>query len=175
MQWTSAQHISNDKIKLYMRISFDLDDTLICRQILAKYEKKRDPFFLKVIFNEPLRLGTRFLIRELQQRGHEVWIYTSSYRQPFFVKLWLRFYGIRVSKVINKKIYDQCVCLKDTQNQPSKNPKLFEIDLHIDDSLGVQMEGDIYGFRVLIINPSDEAWVDKVIQSVKEIETWHYQ
>jgi hypothetical protein len=153
-----------------MRISFDLDDTLICRQTSAKYEKNRVPFFLKVLLNEPLRLGTRFLIRELLQRGHEVWIYTSSYRKPFFVKLWLRFYGIRVSEVVNKKIHDQYVRLKNGHNHPSKNPKLFGIDLHIDDSLGVQMEGDIYGFRVLVINPIDEAWVDKVIQEVNRLK-----
>jgi hypothetical protein len=150
-----------------MRISFDLDDTLICYQASAKYENHRNIFFLKILFREPLRLGTRFLFRHLLEDGHEVYIYTSSYRQPLFVKLWLRFYGIRVSKVINQLIYDRQVILKNDANRLSKNPKLFEIDLHVDDSEGVKIEGDRHGFRVLVIDPNDVAWVDKVIRAVK--------
>jgi hypothetical protein len=149
-----------------MRISFDLDDTLICRQQIAKYEKNRVPLFLRFVFNEPLRLGTRFLIKELRHRKHEILIYTSSYRNPFFVKLWLRFYGIIVSEVINQKIHDRYVNTRNNQSQPSKNPRLFGIDLHIDDSIGVQMEGERYGFKVLVVDPDDEAWVDKVIKAV---------
>lgn len=153
-----------------MRISFDLDDTLICRQKSAKYEKNRVPFFLRLWLNEPLRLGTKFLIRHLQQSGHEIWIYTSSYRRPFLLKLWLRCYGIRVSDIINQTIHDRYTRFNKNENQPSKNPKLFGIDLHVDDSLGVQIEGDRYGFRVLIIEATDLSWVDKVIKYVNEFE-----
>jgi hypothetical protein len=149
-----------------MRISFDLDDTLICRQAGAKHESNLDLFLVSIWLNEPLRLGTRFLIRHLQQDGHEIWIYTSSYRQPYVVKLWLRFYGVKVVKVINQRIHDRYTRLKNSKVQPSKNPKLFDIDLHIDDALGVKMEGDRYGFRVLVIEPTDLAWVDKVIETV---------
>jgi hypothetical protein len=152
-----------------MRISFDLDDTLICRQASAKYENSKDIFFLKILFNEPLRLGTRFLFRHLSEDGHEVLIYTSSYRNPLFVMLWLRLYGIRVSKVINQEISNRQVILKNDTNRLSKNPKLFGIDLHIDDSEGVKMEGDRHGFKVLVIDPNDIAWVDKVIQAVKNL------
>jgi hypothetical protein len=154
-----------------MRISFDLDDTLICRQASAKHENHTDLFLLKIIFNDSLRLGTRFLFRHLLEDGHEVWIYTSSYRKPLFVKLWLRFYGIRVSKVINQEIYNRQMILQNDANKLSKNPKLFEIDLHVDDLHGVKMEGDRHGFRVLVIDPNDVTWVDKVIRAVKNLES----
>jgi hypothetical protein len=154
-----------------MRISFDLDDTLICRQVAAKYyEQNLALFWVGRWLNEPLRLGTRFLIRHLQQDGHEIWIYTSSYRQPLMVKLWLRFYGVKVAKVVNQRIHDRYTQLKSSAIQSSKNPKLFDIDLHIDDSIGVKMEGDRYGFRVLVIEPNDLAWVDKVIKTVNAFE-----
>jgi hypothetical protein len=149
-----------------MRISFDLDDTLICRQSGAKYEHNLDLFSIGLWLNEPLRLGTRFLIRYLQQDGHEIWIYTSSYRQPFTVKLWLKFYGIKVANIVNQRVHDRYTKLKNSKIQPSKNPKLFDIDLHIDDSIGVRMEGDRYGFKVLVIEPNDLAWVNKVIEAV---------
>ena len=41
----------------------------------------------------------------------------------------------------------------------------------IDDSPGVKMEGDKYGFRVVLINPTDEEWVDKVIQAVNTFQS----
>lgn len=49
---------------------------------------------------------------------------------------------------------------------PSKYPPAFEIDLHIDDSEGVRKEGDIHGFKVLVVNPDDEHWVEKVLVAV---------
>jgi hypothetical protein len=153
-----------------MRISFDLDDTLICRQESAKHEKNLDIFLVGLWFNEPLRLGTRFLMKHLQQDGHEIWIYTTSYRNPFLVKLWMLFYGVRVTHVINQRIHDRYTKLRNSTIQSSKNPKLFDIDLHIDDSPGVKMEGDRHGFKVLVIEPSDLAWVDKVIKAVNHFK-----
>ncbi len=153
-----------------MRISFDLDNTLICRQATAKYEHNLDLFLIGLWLNEPLRLGTKFLIKHLQQDGHEIWIYTTSYRNPFLVKLWLRLYRIRVDNVVNQTIHDRHTKLKSSKFQLSKNPKLFNIDLHVDDSIGVKMEGDRCGFKVLVIEPNDLAWVDKVIKTVNAFE-----
>ena len=153
-----------------MKISFDLDDTLICYQHSAKYEKNRIPLFLRVWIKEPLRSGSVFLMKRLIQLDHEVCIYTSSYRRPFLVKLWLYFYGIRVSDVINQEIHDLHSRTKNKYGQSSKNPNLFGIDLHIDDSPGVEMEGHKYGFRVLRIDPDDNEWIDKIFEVVNTID-----
>ena len=53
-----------------MRISFDLDDTLICYQPGVPQEKS----LLAWLAREPLRLGAKALIRELQRSGHSVGI-----------------------------------------------------------------------------------------------------
>ena len=153
-----------------MKISFDLDDTLICHQHLAKYEKNKIPFFLRFWLKEPLRLGAVFLMKRLIQTNHQICIYTTSYRSPFLVKLWLYFYGIKVSDVINQQLHNLHSRAKNTYIQPSKNPNLFGIDLHIDDSLGVEIEGRKYGFRVLRIDPNDREWVDKVFEVVNTID-----
>ena len=152
-----------------MKISFDLDDTLICHQQFAKYEKNKIPWFLRLWLKETLRLGTTFLMKTLVHNNHEILIYTSSYRRPFLVRMWLYFYGIKVSEVINQKIHDYYIKNNNNYHRPSKNPKIFDIDLHIDDSLGVEMEGNKYGFRVLRIDPNDEKWVDKVLRVVNII------
>ena len=69
-----------------MRIAFDLDDTLI---------PGRSPFDLEPVpagwrrwlCTEPLGLGTVELFRALRHRGHQVWIYTTSFRTPLRTRL----------------------------------------------------------------------------------------
>jgi hypothetical protein len=54
--------------------------------------------------------------------------------------------------------------LKRCSCTASKNPKLFGIDIHIDDALGVGLEGEKFGFRIIIINPDDKDWIEKILK-----------
>lgn len=146
-----------------MRISFDLDDTLICNDENVPQESNKVPFFLRYWFNEPLRLGSCELMKKLEQYNHEIWIYTTSYRSVFYIRLWLFFYGIKITEIINQKIHLQYF----GYSSPTKNPKAFNIDLHIDDSHGVKLEGDKYGFQVLVISPKDLNWTSKIMARLK--------
>ena len=77
-----------------MRISFDLDDVLFVSP--ESYETEpalRFPY--NRLFPDRLRKGTPELIRTLQREGHEVWIYTSSYRTETYLKALFRAYGVR--------------------------------------------------------------------------------
>ena len=79
-----------------MRISFDLDHTLV------PYDKKgRAEADCKLLLSGDLmRKGTIQLLKTLQ-KDHELWIYTSSFRGPMALKFsfWLK--GISIKKVIN--------------------------------------------------------------------------
>ena len=87
-----------------MRISFDVDGTLICYQPGVPREMNRVPFPLRGWLHEPLRAGARDLLRELRSAGHEIWIYTTSLRSPFYMRAFLGCYGVRVAGVINDDI-----------------------------------------------------------------------
>jgi hypothetical protein len=105
----------------------------------------------------------------LRQSGWEVWIYTTSHRRPSAVRRWLWCHGIRVGKVINQDVHDRHLKRSRNDYPPSKNPRAFGIDLHIDDSEGVRMEGHTHGFRVVVIDPHDEAWADSVWAAVEKM------
>lgn len=141
-----------------MRISFDLDDTLICygevpaEPGLSRWKRWRYP--------EPLRKGAVALLQTLSERGWQVWIYTTSYRSQRSVRGWLRSYGIVVGGVINQADHDRVV----GRQGPSKYPPDFGIDLHVDDLEGVVLEGQRHGFDVLIVTPSDPDWAARVLQ-----------
>ncbi|WP_394795947.1 HAD family hydrolase [Armatimonas sp.] len=105
-----------------MRISFDLDDTLICYQESVPAEPCRFTWLAR----EPLRLGAKALILELQQSGHDVGIYTTSYREPWKIRLWLLCYGLRPAFVLTQRD-------NDAHKIHNKAPRAFGIACHVDD------------------------------------------
>jgi hypothetical protein len=156
-----------------MRISFEFEDTLICCNEKVPRERDRVPFFQKKWFNEPLRLGTQNLLLELQARGCDIWIYTTSYRSENYIKSLFKFYGITISGVIDgqrniEEIYKLFVQRKPNPRKPSKYPPAFGIDLHIDDSENLIKEAQEFNFDVVIVNPQDEDWTKRVIEAVNQ-------
>jgi hypothetical protein len=149
-----------------MRISFDVDDTLVIYDPNSPVEYVV-PWWWSWLYREPLRFGASKLLRELQARGHELWIYTTSYRQPRYMRGWFRSFGVKLASVVNQDIHDQHV--KKSQfpgYAPSKYPPAFGIDLHVDDSEGVAEEGREHGFRVVVVSPTDVDWAAKVLAAV---------
>jgi hypothetical protein len=148
------------------RISFDIDDTLACHHGHLVAETSRVPAAIHRWLGEPLRVGSRALIRELRRRGCSIWIYTSSDRSPFYIRRWLLLHGIRVDGIVNNERHRRGLATHGFSNSPSKFPPAFGIDLHVDDSEGVQMEGEAHGFRVVVVHPGDENWTEKVLEAV---------
>lgn len=147
-----------------MRISFDLDDTLICYASDALHESLRVPLWGRWRQWEPLRLGAAPLLRELQDR-HELWIYTTSLREPRAVKRWLSLYGVRIYSVINADLHAKQVRSREW----SKLPSHFGITLHMDDE-DFRHLGEQFGFEWLLISPNDPNWADKVRAAVARLE-----
>ncbi len=149
-----------------MIISFDIDNTLI--PYSSEFEVENKSICARLIGAESIRLGTIDLFNELEGRGHEVWIYTTSFRSPLNLRRTFKAHGLNPTTIINEKINKQK--LKKHNCSASKNPKLFGIDIHIDDSRGVEIEGFQYGFATIIIGISDDNWVSVVSDGVRKIE-----
>lgn len=148
-----------------MRISFDLDDTLICYDPEIAREKCRVPWWARVFGTpEPLREGAVQLLRELAEAGHEIWIYTTSLREAKAVKRWLGFYGIPIQSVVNAQVHALAVPER-MRRDASKAPAAFGIALHVDDEDSIA--GD---FELLTISKSDDKWADKVRETVRKLE-----
>ena len=109
----------------------------------------------------PYDLEPWALLRELAAAGHEVWVYTTSYRNPAAVRWWLWFHGIRVPRVIAQAEHER----QFGNGGPSKHARAFGIDLHVDDSWGVWVEGRQHRFAVVVVTPDDPDWADRVRRS----------
>ena len=98
----------------------------------------------------------------LIERHCTLWIYTSSCRCPRYLKAWFASLGIPIEGVVNQARHTHLMGWQG----PSKFPPAFGIDLHVDDSPGVAMEGVAHRFAVLQIAPEDPDWVQRVLDAV---------
>jgi hypothetical protein len=103
-----------------------------------------------------MRRGAPQLLNDLA-REHELWIYTTSHRDPRTVSWWLWCYGVRVSYVVNQYRHEHAF----GRQGRSKNPAAFGIQLHIDDSWGVWLENR-YEQNVCVVLPNASDWADQV-------------
>jgi hypothetical protein len=146
-----------------MIISFDLDDLLIPGVKIFSTERKN--LIQKFLGIEAIRLGTVELFRNLQGAGHHIYIYTTSFRSPMRIRVMFLFYQISVKKIINQRLHNEV--LREQRNRTSKYPPAFNIDIHIDDSLGVKIEGERYNFATVIIDENYNAWQETVLEAIR--------
>ena len=71
-----------------MRVAFDLDDTLIPCGLDFPTEAPALPWLAWLLRPEPLRVGTTAALAALRADGHELWVYTSSFRSALLF-FWL--------------------------------------------------------------------------------------
>lgn len=152
-----------------MRISFDLDETLICSDLKMPKEPDILALLLKPFFPDPLRFGAIALIKELNSRGHKIWVYTSSRRSSRYIRTWLSLYGIKIEGVVNQEIHNRAVESGLCPSSVSKYPPAFGINIHIDDSERVKKEGEEYKFNVIHLNPNDTNWVVTVLEKIDKL------
>jgi hypothetical protein len=140
-----------------MRIAFDLDNTLIRGAYDFALATPKRRFWARLLGKEGLRAGIIELVAHCQNQGWEVWVYTTSYRSVGYIRRLFWLHGIHLAGVVNQARHDLEVRVRST-----KYPPQFGIDLLVDDSEGVRLEGERYGFEVLVISPTDIEWAANV-------------
>lgn len=149
-----------------MKIAFDLDDTLILSNSNLPVESPRFSLVSNLLNIEKLRAGTRQIFNFCQQQGWETWIYTTSYRKRGYIWFLFWLYGIRLNGIINQSIHD-----KKVQVSCSKHPPSFGLDVVIDDSAGILIEGERFAFEALWIKPENLHWVDELKRRLLDLQS----
>jgi hypothetical protein len=151
-----------------MRVSFDLDEVLFVDP--RRYEIEEPPrSFAGIFFRERLRKGTVMLINELQRRGFEVWVYTSSFRSEKYIKTLFGLYGVRFDGIVNAQRHNKEVQANRKQRLPQKMPTHYQISLHIDDEDNIIKNSHSFGYRAYRVYEPDENWVQKVLAEAERI------
>lgn len=74
-------------------------------------------------------------------------------------------HGIPVDFVINQQLHEKNI---RNRGNISKFPPEFGIDVHIDDSTGVEIEGKKFGFKTIIIAVDNTDWVNTILKKIDE-------
>ena len=151
-----------------MRVSFDLDEVLFVSPETHRTEPAL-PFPLRNLYSERLRLGTPELIRELQIRGYEVWIYTSSFRSEGYIRRLFRCYGVRLDGIVNGSRHLKEVQRDNQTIMPQKLPNRYRISLHIDDESVICTAAGQFGFRAYQLDGQDDHWKEKILEQADRI------
>ena len=126
----------------------------------------------RLLYREPIRDGFIQLCEDLRSQGCRLGIYTTSSRTVGYIRRWMRCYGFRPDLIVNAAIHEAAMSGRfESSRPPSKHPGLFGVDLHIDDSKGVAVEAERFGFRARIIDPEDSDWVVTILDSVRALPT----
>ncbi len=147
-----------------MNISFDLDSTLIPNG--NEFETEKRSRIAKIMGVEEIRKGAPQLISDLQKQGFKIHIYTTSFRPKISIRFTLWYYGIQVDRIVTQT--QNQVTLKSLNIHASKHPKAFGFDIHVDDSKGVGIEAEKFNFKVIIIEPTDKNWIEKIKNNIKK-------
>ncbi|WP_207430113.1 HAD family hydrolase [Sabulibacter ruber] len=150
-----------------MTISFDLDDTLIPGT--KRFPAEKQNLLQKAFGMEKIRLGTVPLMKRLKAEGHQVFVYTTSFRSASYIRWLFLSYGIWIDGIVNQRRHDRTLLAEGTRY--SKYPPAFGIDVHVDDSRGVEMEGQRFGFRTIIIEEKDENWTQTLLITLQSAFT----
>lgn len=65
---------------------------------------------------------------------------------------------------INQQRHDSQ--LRENKIRASKFPPAFDIDVHIDDSPGVRIEGERFNFKTIIVDEHDKDWGQTILKSL---------
>jgi hypothetical protein len=149
-----------------MRISFDLDDTLILKSLAGPCEESLPARRPGEANEERFRKGIRELFLKLQEQGWEILIYSNSYRGKSELASWFAECGLPICGVVNQQLHD----LKKVESgnlalRPAKFPPWFDVDLHVDDSQELFEDGQEFGFEVVRVDPSDPDWTRVVLEA----------
>ncbi|MEO1035175.1 MAG: hypothetical protein AAFX44_06395 [Pseudomonadota bacterium] len=96
---------------------------------------------------------------------HELAVYTTSLRSPIYIRAWFWSLGIKLNQVINADTHASAVQNTDYRTF-TKAPKLFGIDVLMDDAPGVLLECQKQGCRCILVEPQDINWTHSVLEAL---------
>lgn len=99
-----------------------------------------------------------------------MWVYTSSFRSRKYIQGLFLCYRVHFDEIVNGQRHLDEVQGNRKHTLPSKLPNKYRISLHIDDEDIVATCGKEYGFNVYHLNEPDDAWKEKILNRVYEIQ-----
>ncbi|MBR6498265.1 MAG: ParB N-terminal domain-containing protein [Clostridia bacterium] len=148
------------------RATLDLDEVVFAKDGSVPAEKEL-PFPFSKLYRERLRLGVPALFRLLNREGWDVWVYTSQYYSPEYIRRLFRKYHVRVTGVVTG------AARKTGNDSAAGLEKLvkdkYQSTLHIDSETVLLTRADGGEFEDLRL-PGESVWSAEVMEIVRRLK-----
>lgn len=111
-------------------VSFDFDEVILCSE-KDNQATVKDTVIMKHI-PERLRKGAPNIIHQLQEKGVDVWVYTSKYYSEEYINRFFSMYDLKIDGVINGFNDKRKGCNSDLKQAKEQFNNKYNISLHID-------------------------------------------
>ena len=137
-------------------VTIDLDEVLFRTETTE--DNSDIPFWQNLIYKKNIRANASALIREFQQLGYDVWIYTGNYMSEQY---------IRGLFLLNKCHVDGIVNGINSKKNPEKLREIFRTKystiLHLDNETLTMVNTKTKKYEILDINASGDRWASATV------------
>ncbi len=142
-------------------ISIDLDEVLMCNG--TDYPADKELIFpFNTFLPGKIRKNAPYMIKELQKKGFDVWVYTGSYKSVQYIDRFLRMHKIKVQGIINgmktKKV---------SGNMMNAFKEKYKTIVHLDNDSVLIVKPENREFDTYELNNGSE-WANDTVVKIKE-------
>ena len=151
------------------RVSLDLDE-VVFRPADAPLLEPALRFPLGRLYKERIRLGIPSLFHFLQERGYDIWVYTSQYYSLDYLKAYFRYYRVSVTGIVTGTAR-KGPRGTDTSGQLENllNGK-YESTLHISRDMVLRTVRNTKDFEDHPLTGSESAWIREIKDIIGEMK-----
>lgn len=160
-------HRMLDKSENTKRVSFDLDEVLLTADE-SKQAQIIDHLFSRRI-KERLRTGAPELIKTLQEKGYDVWVYTAGYNSEEYMNDFFSMYEIEIDGVVNGVNAKRKQNTDEIKRIREKMESKYKTALHIDSDTVLVIDHSEKAFEQYEISKAEENWANGVVGIIENL------
>lgn len=147
------------------RVAFDLDEVLLattensCETVTEKIQSKQ--------IKERLKKGVPDVIKALQNRGYDVWVYTAGYFTEDYIRAIFKLYKLEVSGIINGVNPEKKNNSDEVKRTRERMAKKYKTVLNIDNESVVRINSENKDYNQYSITKNEAEWSREVVNIIE--------
>ena len=144
------------------RVTLDLDEVVFRSEDDGPVEKL--PFFLRLRYKKRLRLGIPALFRFFNDRGYDIWVYSSNYYSFKQIQALFVLYQTRVTGIVTGTARKGRNAAKLQESLKKDLSEHYSTTIHIDEHALLRVNRDTGDYDEYPIGGTDSQWSAKIME-----------
>lgn len=148
-----------------VRVTLDLDEVVFSAEGDSPLEKPLR-FPLDRFYRERLRLGVPALFHFLNERGYDIWVYTSKYYSMEYIRFFFRHWHVRLTGIVTGAGRKAPRGLGGAEAMNRLIEKKYKTTFHIDREAVMRVTGGTKECEEVRLNGSASGWAREVMDAI---------